>query len=294
MPQTFTLIRLDKPEKVVNFNTESAPVYKTSKCYLSLIVPAYNEERRIEAMLVEHIQYFERKKVTENFKYEVIVVDDGSRDHTISVVLDIAKKLKVPIKILKCGVNGGKGSAVRLGMLIARGDYLLFADADNATKIQGYERVEKELLKISKAGLGIAVGSRNDLNKDMQIKRSKLRDFLNWGFTTGVRILCWTRIRDTQCGFKMFTKNAAQLLFRAQHLERWAFDVELIYLAGRNRIPIVEVPVDWEEMAGSKLNVLKDSILMARDILLVRILYLLGIWKTTDVSIPGTHVVGDA
>mmetsp|Transcript_10646 Transcript_10646/g.10677 ORF Transcript_10646/g.10677 Transcript_10646/m.10677 type:complete len:295 (-) Transcript_10646:44-928(-) len=294
MPQTFTLIRPDKPEKVINFNTESAPVFKTSKFYLSLIVPAYNEEIRIETMLVEHIQYFERKKATENFKYEVIVVDDGSRDHTISVVLDIAKKLKFPIKILKCGTNGGKGSAVRLGMLIARGDYLLFADADNATKIQGFGRVQEELLKISKAGLGIAVGSRNDLNKNMQIKRSKLRDFLNWGFTTGVRILCWTHVRDTQCGFKMFTKNAAQLLFRAQHLERWAFDVELIYLAGRNRIPIVEVPVDWEEMAGSKLNVLKDSILMARDIVLVRILYLLGIWKTTDVSIPGSHVVGDA
>lgn len=112
-----------------------------------------------------------------------------------SVVLELAQKLKAPIKVLKCGENGGKGSAVRLGMLIGRGDYLLFADADNATKVQGYDRAEKGLVKITKSGLGIVVGSRYDIREKVTVKRSKFRDFLNWGFTTGVRILCWTNIR---------------------------------------------------------------------------------------------------
>ena len=129
---------------------------------------------------------------------------------------------------------------MKLGMLISKGEYLLFADADNATKVNGFDELHSEIHKISTKGLGVVVGSRNHLRKDVVkevilMKRSKIRKFLNSGLIFGIKVLCWTKLnvkirQDTQCGFKLFTRTSAQKLFLVQHLERWAFDVELVFV----------------------------------------------------------------
>lgn len=130
-------------------------------------------------------------------------------------------------------------------MMVARGDYLIFADADGASDIIGFEDLLLNLERIKSQGLGVAVGSRNHLRTDIMKKRSKIRDFLNFCQVTLVKILCNTTLNDTQCGFKLFTKSAAISLFIPLHIQKWAFDVELVYLCGRLNIPIVEVPIPW-------------------------------------------------
>mmetsp|Transcript_19776 Transcript_19776/g.36439 ORF Transcript_19776/g.36439 Transcript_19776/m.36439 type:complete len:176 (+) Transcript_19776:80-607(+) len=174
-------------------------------------------------------------------------------------------------------------------MLCSRGMALLFADSDNATDIRCLDAVLKSLEDNSTEGYGFACGSRNSDSVETVRKRKPIRDFLNWGFMLFVRTLCSTELKDTQCGFKMFTRRAAQKMFPVMHIERYAFDVELLYLAKCFGIPVSEVPVNWEEMPGSKVNILTDSFKIARDILMVRVLYFIGLWSTKDVSIPGSR-----
>jgi dolichyl-phosphate beta-glucosyltransferase len=139
--------------------------------------------------------------------------------------------------------NNGKGGAVRKGMVRARGRYLLMADADGATKASDLERLLVALRGIERDGLGIAVGSRahlEDADSDAKARRTPLRRFLMWGFHTLITLMLGSsEIADTQCGFKLFTRRSAGLMFPVQHIDRWAFDVELLYLAGHHRIPLV-------------------------------------------------------
>jgi len=145
--------------------------------------------------------------------------------------------------VLRLFRNNGKGGAVRKGMVRARGRYLLMADADGATKASDLGRLMAELQKVERDGLGIAVGSRAHLEEaegDAKAKRTPLRKLLMWGFHTLITLMIGnTQIKDTQCGFKLFTRATARLLFPVQHIDRWAFDVELLFLAARNRVPMV-------------------------------------------------------
>ncbi|KAL6055005.1 dolichyl-phosphate beta-glucosyltransferase [Balamuthia mandrillaris] len=248
---------------------------------LSVVIPAYNEEKRLPVMLDETLDYLDgRRRKDPHFSFEIIVVDDGSRDKTTKVAHEYAKKRNdgEDLRVLTLLKNRGKGGAVKRGMLCARGEYILMVDADGATKFSDIERLEAKLKKVEENEFGIAVGSRDHLKDDAVAKRSPLRNLLMHGFHMFV-LMCVRGIKDTQCGFKLFTRKAAFSVAPSLHIERWAFDVELLYIAQQKKIPIVEVAVNWQEIAGSTLEPLTASIQMARDIFRIRLFYALGVWK---------------
>eukprot|EP01114_Cavostelium_apophysatum_P018635 TRINITY_DN5813_c0_g1_i1.p1 TRINITY_DN5813_c0_g1~~TRINITY_DN5813_c0_g1_i1.p1 ORF type:complete len:315 (+),score=70.47 TRINITY_DN5813_c0_g1_i1:128-1072(+) len=247
---------------------------------LSVIVPSYNEEERLPIMLRECIEYLEKRTSKDpSFSYEVIIVDDGSRDKTTPEALQFSKKYTTDrVRVLTLQKNRGKGGAVRRGMMCARGKYLLFADADGATKFPDVERLEKGLKSVEKNGLGIGAGSRAHLQQEAVAKRHPFRNFLMYGFHILLSILGVRGIKDTQCGFKMFTRRTAQLLFPNLNIERWAFDVELFVVAAHFDVPTSEIAVNWTEVPGSKLTPLAASIQMFRDLLRIRTGYMLRFW----------------
>jgi len=256
-------------------------LFESSSVFVSLIVPAYNEQYRLEDMLNETLKYLtDRQQRKKSFTYEIIIVDDGSRDRTGEVALAYVKRYGSDnIRLLQLGPNQGKGAAVQHGMLHARGDYLLMVDADGATRIQDLDNLERAIKKIERNGHGIAVGSRAHLQKNAVAKRKWYRNLLMYGFHFVVWMLCVRNVRDTQCGFKLFTRASAQRVFVNQRLKRWCFDVELLYIAECFGIPMIEVDVNWNEIPGSKLSIGEASIQMGRDLVLIRLMYASGIWR---------------
>ncbi|XP_008473528.1 dolichyl-phosphate beta-glucosyltransferase [Diaphorina citri] len=259
---------------------------------LSVIVPAYNEQDRLKPMLDETIEFLnERRKKIPTFKYEIIVVSDGSTDKTMQVVHQYTEKCGEDIvRGLKLLKNRGKGGAVTLGTKCARGSIILFADADGATKFADLEKLEDKLKELTDgdyiedknnaAGCnGVIVGSRAHLEALANVQRSFFRNILMKGFHfivwfTGVRT-----IRDTQCGFKLFTRKSALQLFSSIHVQRWAFDVELLFIAEVLHIPMAEVSVNWTEIEGSKIVPVFSWIQMGWDVLNIWLHYTLGLWK---------------
>lgn len=250
---------------------------------LSVVVPAYNEELRLPVMMEEAMDYLEqRQKKNPSFTYEVIVVDDGSKDKTTQVAMQYTQKYGADkVRVLTLVQNRGKGGAVRLGTLSSRGRLILMADADGATKFCDIEKVEMALNEISPKpeNMAISCGSRAHLEKESIAQRSLFRTFLMFGFHFLVWFLCVRGIKDTQCGFKLFTREAALKTFSCLHVERWAFDVELLYIAQCFKIPIAEVAVNWTEIEGSKLVPLWSSLQMGRDLAFIRLRYITGAWN---------------
>ncbi|KAK9794341.1 hypothetical protein WJX73_005618 [Symbiochloris irregularis] len=251
-------------------------LYSEASKSLSLVVPAYNEESRLPSTLEETLRYLQgrRDSAGANFTYEIIVVDDGSRDGTVSKAFEYTRKYGFDaVRVLRLPVNRGKGYAVKAGMMVSRGVLLLMMDADGATRVSDLGKLEAELHKLThpdRAGtskdssassrqtgdsrLGMAVGSRAHLEQQALAKRHWLRNFLMRGFHLLVMLVAGGAVRDTQCGFKLFTREAAQLLYGNQRLQRWCFDVELLFLASRLGIPVAEVAVAWTEIPGSKIK----------------------------------------
>uniref|UniRef100_A0A8C9U5Z7 Dolichyl-phosphate beta-glucosyltransferase n=1 Tax=Scleropages formosus TaxID=113540 RepID=A0A8C9U5Z7_SCLFO len=247
---------------------------------LSVVVPSYNEELRLPVMMDEAMEYLEsRQKQQPSFTYEVIVVDDGSKDKTTEVALDYTRRYGASkVRVLTLVKNHGKGGAVRMGVLSSRGKFILMADADGATKFADIEKVEAGLRDISPKpeNMAISCGSRAHLEKESVAQRSLFRTFLMYGFHFLVWFFCVRGIKDTQCGFKLFTREAAQKTFSVLHVERWAFDVELLYIAQCFKIPIAEVAVNWTEIEGSKLVPFWSWLQMGRDLVFIRLRYLTG------------------
>lgn len=255
---------------------------------LSVIVPAYNEEERLPMMMDEALEYLEeRKKKLKSFTYEVIAVDDGSKDKTTQTAQSYCNKYgSDKIRVLTLAKNRGKGGAIRLGMFSARGRYLLFADADGASKFSDFTKLENEMKNMKKDSSNRAVvcGSRAHLEEESIAQRSFFRTILMKGFHFVVWFLCVRGIKDTQCGFKLLTREAAVLLFSNLHVERWAFDVDMLFLAQYFNIPVGEVAINWTEIEGSKMVPVFSWIQMGKDIILIRLRYFLGAWKITEKS----------
>jgi dolichyl-phosphate beta-glucosyltransferase len=246
------------------------PTVKTS-----IIIPAYNESKRLPNMLKEALEYLKTASKT-----EIIIVNDGSRDDTVKVAeeagLKALKTLKnIDFKVMDLKRNRGKGGAVTLGILVASGENILFADADGASKFDNYAKLESAL-----GNHQVAIGSRAHMvTTDAVVKRSKLRNFLMYSFHTVIYFFGIKSIKDTQCGFKAFTRNAAANIFSNIHVSGWIFDIEVLLLAGYLGLSIKEVPIEWKEVDGTKMILASDSLIMLKDLIVIRINYFLGLWK---------------
>ena len=227
--------------------------------YLSIIIPTYNEEERIIptiGAIASHVSDLE-------FEWELIIADDGSSDDTPQLVeaLDFAN-----LQLLRASKNGGKGSAVKRGMLTAKGQFVLFADADNSTPIEEVSNLLKEL---ETKKYDVAVGSRA-LTESGEANKSLLRHVLSGGLRWIVKNIFRIPVRDTQCGFKMYTQDAAQRLHKTQTLMGFSFDLEILYLATKFDYKMVEVPVTWVDAPGSKVDTRKEVQRFVRDLLKIK------------------------
>ncbi|CAL8104727.1 unnamed protein product [Orchesella dallaii] len=262
---------------------------------LSVIVPAYNEEDRLTPMMEDCLEYLERRCDNErSFSYEIVIVNDGSTDNTSDVAMGYVRRCGCDrVRLLNLEKNRGKGGAVRLGVFSSRGEYIIFADADGATRFSDIDKVFssiKILTEKGKATYGvtqwrvpsIACGSRAHMEEDSIATRSFFRTLLMHAFHFLVWLFTVRGIRDTQCGFKMFTRSAARIVFHNLHIERWAFDVELLYIAQKLRMPIDEVAVYWTEIAGSKVTPILSWIQMGIDLFAIWLRYTTGRWRLAN------------
>ena len=238
----------------------------------SIVLPAYNESERIAAT-IEKIFAFAAER---GWQTEIIVVNDGSSDNTAEVVRRCATT-RPGVKLLQNPGNRGKGYSVRHGMLQAQGEILLFSDADLSSPIAEAEK----LFAAIDAGADVAIGSRW-LKTELQLRRQPLyRQLLGRVFNLALRLILGLQFEDTQCGFKAFTRNAAHTLFPLQKIERWGFDPELLYLAKRLHLRVVEVPVAWAHREGTRINPLRDGMRMFAEMLQIRWNGLRGEYRAT-------------
>ncbi len=228
---------------------------------LSIVIPAYNEVTRLARSLERVLAYLDRRGLAA----EVLVVDNGSTDATPALAREWAARDR-RVRALDTGGVRGKGVAVRTGMRAARGDRVLFSDADLATPIEEVEKLEAAL----DAGAGVAFASRALPDSDIQVHQSALRETMGRAFNRVVQLLAAPGIRDTQCGFKLFTAEAARRIFAVQWLDGFAFDVEAVFLARRMGFRVAEVPVIWRHDADSKVRMWRDGVVMLWDIVRVR------------------------
>jgi len=236
----------------------------------SFIVPAYNESERLATSIPKVLEYIHAR----GLRAEVIVVNDGSTDTTADVVRRFAAADPM-IVLLENPGNRGKGYSVRNGMLHAKGALALFTDADLSSPITEADKLFAALAD----GADVAIGSRW-LQRELQTERQPLlRQMYGRLFNLGLNIVLRLDYRDTQCGFKAFTRRAIEVVFTRQQVERWGFDPELLYLARHFHLTTVEVPVEWAHDHRSKINPIRDGIRMALDVLKIRWSALMGRYK---------------
>jgi len=226
--------------------------------FLSIVIPAHNEERRLPRTLEQVVAFVNQQ----SFDVEVLVVENGSRDSTLQIAQDYAARH--PLLRVIHEPQPGKGRAVQKGMLAASGQYRFFADADFSMPVEQISRFIPPALDVP-----VAIGSR-EAPGAVRYNEPPYRHFTGRVFNTFIRLLVLPKLQDTQCGFKMFRADAALDLFPRQTLMGWSFDVELLYIASRRGYPIFEVPVPWYFNPESKVNVLRDSWRMFTDLLAIR------------------------
>jgi len=239
-------------------------------CFLSVIIPAYNEEKRLLPTLERVCEYLS----TKDFPYEVVVVDDGSTDNTLQITKSIANKNN-HINILSNERNSGKGYSVRRGMLSARGEYVFFTDADLSTPIEEIEKCLPYLVN----GYDVVIGSRSMPGADIIVHQPWYREKMGKIFNFMVNVVLLRGIVDTQCGFKGFKRDVAKKVFSRCRIDGFSFDVEALYLSRKFDYKIKELPIRWENSTLSKVSPVKHSIQMFKDLLGIKMKDLQGYYK---------------
>ncbi|MEA1927595.1 MAG: dolichyl-phosphate beta-glucosyltransferase [Candidatus Auribacterota bacterium] len=233
---------------------------------LSVIIPAYNEEKRLISTLTRIDEYLREQ----SYSYELIVVSDGSRDGTARVALEWCPE-GFPLEVIDRKENRGKGYSVREGAALARGEYILFSDADLSTPI---EEIEK-FLPLLRGGTDIVIGSRSLRDSEVEVHQPLYRVMMGRVFNGMVQLLAVRGIIDTQCGFKCFSRSAVTKIFPRCLIEGFAFDVEILFLTRKFGLSIKEIPVRWINAEGSSVSPIRDSLAMFKEICQVR----LNDWK---------------
>jgi len=249
----------------------------------SIVIPAYNEGARLGATLERVLAYVSQQ----GEETEVIVVNDGSRDNTADIVRQFAASNPV-LRLVENPANRGKGFSVRNGILHARARVVIFSDADLSSPIEELPK----LLKPLKQGADIAIGSRW-LQSDLQTQRQPLhRQLFGRIFNLLLRTTLGLQFKDTQCGFKAFTAEAAQTIFPLQHIERWGFDPEILFLARKFGFKVREVPIAWGHSGGTRINPLVDGSRMFMEMLRIRWYDLTGKYDRTPAVQPAATLPG--
>ena len=226
---------------------------------ISIIIPVYNEEKRITIFLEKMLAYLNDK----SFSYEMVIVDDGSTDDTISTIESfLQEKLPGKYTILNFPSNRGKGAAIKLGMLKAQGDYLFFLDADGSTPIEEIDNFAKHL----SSAFDIYIATRT-LKQNAPFKRK----FFGYGYIVLANLLLRLGVDDITCGFKCYTQKTAKEIFSRQQLNNWSFDAEDIFIARKHGYRIKEIAVRWEHVSGSKVKVAMNIIVCGLDLLRIRL-----------------------
>jgi len=239
---------------------------------LSIVIPAYNEQSRLPGTLTRVLAYLDSAPWREP---EVLVVDDGSRDLTAALVEEWAGR-DPRVRLLRNPGNRGKGYSVRHGMMEARGEWVLFSDADLSAPI---EELDALWAALERTPAAVAIGSRA-LNRGLiGVHQSKFRETAGRFFNLVMRLVCGLPFWDTQCGFKLFRRDAARDVFSRLRLERFGFDVEALFIARLKGYKTIEVPVRWNHADGTKVSMFRDSADMFLDLLRVRRNQLLGRYR---------------
>jgi dolichyl-phosphate beta-glucosyltransferase len=230
---------------------------------LSVVVPAYNEERRLGPSLKAICRYLGE----DDQPWELIIVNDGSTDRSHEVMV-AAAAVEPRIRVIESATNRGKGHAVRLGVLASLGQQVLICDADLATPIEEVEPLRKALSE----GNLVAIGSRAGPTSKIEVSQGRLRETMGRFGNRLIRVIAVPEIADTQCGFKLFDGESARAAFAHARLNGWGFDFEILHLCGRFGWPIVEIPVRWAHQPGSKVRPL-DYLRVFKELLYVRLIH---------------------
>lgn len=228
--------------------------------FLSVVIPAYNEALRLPETLVLLREFLQKQ----NYSYEVLIINDGSEDNTAEVVKEMLPEFK-GLVLIDNQQNSGKGKVVRQGVLAAQGEYRLFMDADGSTPVQEIGKLLKEV-----PAYQIVIGSRYLHSGSIKVKQPWKRRFLSRSGNFLIRLLLVPGIKDTQCGFKLFSAKAAQDIFSRQTMSGWSFDLELLTIARHLGYAIKEVPVDWFDAKRSTLRATKAAWRSLRDLWQIR------------------------
>jgi len=233
--------------------------------FLSIIIPAYNEEKRLGATLEKVHSYFNSRPYT----YEVIVVNDGSSDATVDIALSSTLNQVGRLRLMRNEPNRGKGFSVKKAILASGGENIIYSDADLSTPI---EEIEK-LLPYIKSGFDIVIGSRSIKGANVEVHQPFYRGSMGKFFNLLVQLFVLKGIIDTQCGFKLFDAEIAKKIAAELKIDKFAFDVEILYIAKKNNYKIKEVPIRWINSLDSRVNPVSDSFKMFLDLISIKKLH---------------------
>lgn len=238
---------------------------------ISIIIPCYNEEARLNKSLYEILNFIK----TTNYNIQIIMVDNCSTDKTVSILKDYKTKFS-NYKIIYANEYKGKGWAIKKGILNSDGEIIIFTDADLSTPIT---EIKKIIIEIN-LDADVVIGSRQNKESKILKKQTFLRENMGKTFNRLLQSILFTGFKDTQCGFKGFKKEAAFNLFNINIINGFAFDAEILFLAKNIfNYKISEIPVTWINSENSKVNIIRDSLMMLKDLIKIRILYKKGYYK---------------